>query len=196
MPGKLTIHMKVEGKPSTLSITPSDELIVVVDRKDRYYLDFYNCVDINLTRRIPLSTEIQDVLHAVQSSTGNIIISYSTQSFPDVYQISKLSTDDTNFIRHFELRMVERSDMMHWEPEHIFLDGDGSLFVVDNRRDRVYLLNAQLTECQNLATRYQHRLRGPHRLCYIRDIQQLIIGQVGEGNAPGLVCVLNLNKNN
>ena len=176
----------------SLSITSSDELIVDVQREDRYYLDIFNCLDVTRTRSIPLPTEVKNVQHAVQSSNGNIIILHSIENFPDVYQISELSIDGKNFIRTFDPRSVQSMHIKNWELRHLSFDDDGQLFVVDFRYDRVYLLSAQLTDPQILLKMYQHHLVGPQRLCYVREKQQLIVGQTGWAGEPGRVCVFSV----
>ena len=82
MPGGDISRWAIHGLPSRISITPSDEVIVVVDRGHRYCLYLYSCSNVKQTRSIPLSTEIKEVFHAVQSINEKIIISYSTEDFP------------------------------------------------------------------------------------------------------------------
>ena len=192
MPGGGISRWEMDGTPGRLSITSSDESIVVVRRKDRYYLDIFSCLDVTRTQSIPLPTEVKVVRHAVQSSNGNIIIIHSTENFPDVYQISELSIDGRNFIRTFDPRSVQSMNIKNWDPHHLSFDDDGHLFVVDFRHDRVYLLSSQLTDPQILLKRIQHQLRGSHRLCYVREKQQLIVGQAGAVGEPGRVCVFNV----
>ena len=192
MPGGGISRWEMDGTPGNLSITSSDELIVDVQREDRYYLDIFSCLDVTRTQSIPLSTEVKDVRHAVQSSNGNIIILHSTENLPDVYQISELSIDGRNFIRTFDPRSVQSMNIKNWDPYHLSFDDDGRLFVADHRHERVYLLSSQLTNPQILLKMYQHQLRGPQRLCYVREKQQLIVGQTGETGQPGRVCLFNV----
>ena len=172
---------KLEGTPSTLSITLSDELIVVVHREGRWYLDMFSCVDGNRSQSIPLSTEINQVLHAVQSSDGNTFISLSTAEFPDVFQIQELSIDKRN-ARSF--------GNMKWKPVHISVDKDGGLLGVDGRQ--VHLLNSSFTGSEILMKSYQHNLTGPERLCYIREKHLLIVGQKGFPTESGFVSVFSM----
>ena len=192
MPGGGISRWKMDGTPGSLSITSSDELIVVVRREDRYYLDIFSCSDVTRTQSIPLSTEVHTALHAVQSSSGNIIISHSTENSPSVYQISELSIDGMNFIRTFDPRSVRSMNIKNWKPNHLSLDDDGQLFVADYHNHRVYLLSSQLSNPQILLKTFKHQLRLPQRLCYVREKQQLIVGLVGRIGEPGLVHVFNV----
>ena len=179
MPGGGISRWEMDGTPGSLSITSSNELIVDVRRDDRYYLDIFSCSDVTRTQSIPLTTDVKNVRHAVQSSDGNIIILHSTENFPDVYQISELSIVGRNFIRTFDPRSVQSMNIKNWDPSHLSFDDDGHLFVVDRRHYRLYLLSSQLTDPQILLKPYQHQLDGLHRLCYVREKQQLIVGQTG-----------------
>ena len=194
MPGGGMSRWEMDGTPGNLSITSSDELIVVVQREDRYYLHIFSCLDVTRTQSIPLPTDIKDVRHAVQSSNGNIIISHSTENFPDVYQISELSIDGRNFIRTFDPRSVQSMNIKNWKPSHLSFDDDKRLFVAVYRHSRVYLLSSQLTDPQILLKLYQHQLCGPQKLCYVREKQQLIVGQTGSTGEPGRVCVFNVRS--
>ena len=111
-----------------------------------YIWDIFSCSDVTRTQSIPLSTEVKDVRHAVQSSNGNIIIIHSTENFPDVFQISELSIDGRNFIRTFDPRSVQSMNIKNWDPRHLSFDDDGRSFVADYRHDRVYMLSSQLTD--------------------------------------------------
>ena len=194
MPGREINPCKIEGMPSTLSITSTDKLIVVVERDDRHHLDFHNCSpDVKRIQSITLSTQIKEVLHAIQPSSRNTVISYSVKNFPGVYQISELSTDGKNFLRTFDPRSVRSINMSTWKPDHMTFDPeDGQLFIADYRHFRVYLLSSQLTDPRMLLKRFQHQLDGPSRLCYVQDKQQLIVGQKGFVREPGYVSVFSL----
>ena len=187
---------EMDGTPGSLSITSSDELIVDVQREDRYYLDIFSCLDVTRTQSIPLPTEVKNVRHAVQSSNGNIIILHSTENFPDVYQISELSIDGRNFIRTFDPRSVQSMNFKNWDPRHLSFDDDGHLFVADYRHERVYLLSSQLTDPQILLKTFQHQLLGLQRLVYVREKQQLIVGQAGSIGKPGRVFCVQCSFNN
>ena len=189
IPGGGISQWVMEGAPGKLSITSWDELMVDVLREDRYYLDIFSCLDVTRTQSIFLPTEVKDVQHAVKSSNGNIIISHSTKKIPGMYQISELSIDGLNFIRTFDPRSM---NIKNWVPSHLSFDSDGHLFVANWCHRRVYLMSSQLTDPQILLRTAQHRLRGPQRLCYVREKQQLIMGQLGSIGEPGFVSVVSV----
>ena len=97
-----------------------------------------------------------------------------------------------NFIRTFDPLSGQSMNIKNWKPSHLSFDDDGRLFVADFYHNRVYLLSSQLTDPQILLRRYQHQLLGPQRLCYVREKQQLIVGQTGLIGKPGRVCVFNV----
>ena len=190
MPGGGISRHGMDGNPGRLSTTSADELIVVLQLDGQHYsLDIFDCLNVNRTQSIPLSTKIHQVLHAVQSSNGNIILSHSTKNSPDVYQISEMSIDGRNFIRTFDPRSVQSISIRNWKPGHLAFHDDDYLFVVDWERSGVYLLSPRLTDLEIMLKHYQYRLNGPHRLCYVREKQQLIVGQTGMIGEPGLVSV-------
>ena len=83
-------------------------------------------------------------------------------------------------------------NIKNWDPKHLSFDDDGRLFVAEHRHARVYLLSSQLTDPRILLKQFQHQLVGPQRLCYVREKQQLIVGQIGWIDKPGLVSVFNV----
>jgi hypothetical protein len=192
MPGGGISRWAIEGKPFTLSITSYDALVVVVQRGDRYVLDIFDCLEVRLTQSILMSEEIREVLHAVQSSIGNIIISCSTKHIPDVYQISELSTDGSNVIRNFSPGSFGLPNIDNWKPGYISIGVDGHLIVSDWRHDRVYLLSSHFTDLQIFVYENQQLLYGSRRLCYVPEKQQLIVGQTGPIGGPGLVSLFNV----
>ena len=167
---------EMEGRPETLSITPSDELLVVVDREDHHALIIFRCLDVNRSQSIPLPTDVKYIAHAVQSSNGNIFMAYSNKKFPNVFLISELSSDGKNFIRTFDPRSVRSLNMNSWQPDHMSFDGNGNLFVVDFYRNKIHLLNSELSDLQNLLKTFQSISFGQCRLCYVQKRQQLIVG--------------------
>ena len=194
MPGGAISRHEMDGMPSTLYITSSDELIVVGVREDHWYLDIFSCSDVNRKQTIPMSSEIKEVLHAVRSSNGNTVMSFSTKEFPDVYQIGEVSVDGKTFIRTLDPRSLKSGNIEVWIPDHLIPFGtDGCLLVADFRHQQVHLLNSQLTDLQVLLKTYQHQLNKPHRLCFVTGTQHLIVGQAGVSLRPGQVSVFKFN---
>ena len=208
---KTVSRWEMDGRPETLSITPSDELLVVVDREDHHDLIIFRCLDVNRAQSIPLPSDVKKIAHAVQSTDMTIFISYSTKDFPDVFQISELSRDRLRFVRSFSPQLVRlinaatiirsfnpRSvgwmNMTNWRPSHLAFDEEGNLFVADYIRHRVYWLNSQLTDLRVILNTYKHNLYAPHRLCYFktRKRHQLIVGQEGLTGTYDNVFVFNL----
>ena len=153
------------GWPWELSVNSSDELIVLVLRDPRYYIDMHRCVDFERIKSIQVVGDVPKVLHhVVQSSNGNFIILHGSRDIPPVYRISEVSIDGTKTIRS-----TESSELQDWWPQHLSIDEDDNIFVADQKNDVVILFNPRLDEHRNLLSREEHRISGPKTLCYVRD---------------------------
>ena len=192
MPGREISRWEVDGTPWRMSISSSDVLVVCVDRDDRHYLNLYRSSDVMLIELIPLPTEIEWLIHAVQLSNGNFIISHSTHADPDGFLISELSVDGRKFIRSFDPRSFASIGLDDWRPAYLSIDEDGNIFIADYNNDRVVLLHSRWTDVQILLNRDQHSIESPWSLCYIREKQQLIVGQLRSGGSADDVRVFNL----
>ena len=191
MPGREISRWEVDGIPYSMLISSSDVLVVVGVRDRRGYLNLYRSSDVMLIESIPLPTEMKVLCHAVQLSNGNFIISHSMDD-PDVFLISELSVDGRKFIRSFDPRSFASIGLGDWAPYYLSIDEDGNIFIADNNNDRVVLLHSRWTDVQILLNRDQHSIESPGRLCYIREKQQLIVGQRSSGGSTDDVLVFNL----
>ena len=183
MPSKEISRWKIDGRPYGLSINSSDELIVVVYRDYRHYIDVYRCEDGGRIKEIDVDGVVygvlpvlHDPLYVVQSSNGNFIIRHRSRDEPRVYLISEVSIDGRKIIRTFDPRSVESKEWKDWSPRHLSIDEDDNIFVADRDNNRVVLLNPRLDEHQIIVNRDQHQIDGPLRLCYVREKQMLIVG--------------------
>ena len=184
MPSKKISRWKISGEPCGLSINSSDELIVVVGRDGRYYIDVYRCEDGGRIKVVDVdwlygALRIRSIQlrtpHVVQSSNGNFIIYHWSRGDDRVDLISEVSIDGTMIIRTFDPRSIGSNELKNWSPRHLSIDEDDNIFVADWSNDRVVLLNPRLDEHQILVNRDQHQIDGPRRLCYVREKQMLIV---------------------
>ena len=176
MPGRKISRWEVALMPCTMSTSSSDMLIVCVfDR--HYYLTLYRPSDVMFIEQISLPPEVKGLTCAVQMLNGNFVISYSMKNDSDSYIISELSADGKNFIRSFDQPSTGSNQLNYWTPIQLSIDEDENIFVADLENDRVVLLNSRLTGVQILLKRDQHSIKEPVRLCYVREKQQLIVGQ-------------------
>ena len=195
MPGREISRWKVDGTPFRMSISSSDVLVVHVVRDGRIhrdYLNLYRSSDVMLIESIPLPSEMKKLYHAVQLSNGNFIISHSTNDDWRVFLISELSVDGRKFIRSFDPRSFASIGLDGWKPVHLSIDEDGNIFIADYSNDLVVLLHSRWTDVQILLNRDQHSIESPTRLCYIREKQQLIVGQQRSGGSTDDVRVFNI----
>ena len=77
-------------------------------------------------------------------------------------------------------------------PYYLSIDEDGNIFIADYNNDRVVLLHSRWTDVQILLNRDQHSIQSPLELCYIREKQQLIVGQQRSGGSTDVSCVQSL----
>ena len=179
MPSKEISRWQMDGRPEGLSINSSDELIVVVQRDLRSYIDVYRCLDSERIKSIdvgdPHEPRVRVSLNAVQSSNGNFIIVHWSTDNSLVLLISEMSIDGTKIIRSFDPRSIESNELEGWFPRHLSIDEDDNIFVADLNYNRIVLLNPRLEEHQILVNRDQ--VDGPRKLCYVREKQMLIAGQ-------------------
>ena len=192
IPGREISRWEVDGRPYNMSISSSDVLVVDVNRDGRIRLNLYcnRLSDVMLIESIPLPTEMDTLNHAVQLSNGNFIISHSMDDDPDVFLISELSVDGRKFIRSFDPRSFASIGLDGWVPYHSSIDEDGNIFIADPKN--VVLLHSRWTDVQILLNRDQHSIESPRRLCYIREKQQLIVGQRRSGGSTDDVRGFNL----
>ena len=168
LPDLETSSCSVVGCPRGLSITSTDELVVVNEKLNGSYLDIYRSSDMRWLQSVPLPPEFCRVCHAVQLSDGNFVVSHSNRDSPDVFLITKLSIG--NFVvkkKTFDLRSIRTVQLNDWYPVHLAVDKDDELFVADSSYSRrVVLLNPRLAGLQILLNKHQHRINRPTCLCY------------------------------
>ena len=194
MPNREISRWKIDGWPWGLSINSSDELIVVVYRDGGYYIDMHRSKDGERIEKIDVGGLYAGCSYgslpplAVQSSNGNFIILHRSRDDPPVSLISEVSIDGTKIIRTFDPRSIESIESKDWRPRYLSMDEDDNIFVADYYKNRIVLLNPRLDKYRILVNRDQHQIDGPHKLCYVRDKQMLIVGD-GQPSAVSLFTV-------
>ena len=78
-----------------------------------------------------------------------------------------------------------------WLPRHLAIDEDGKIFVADVNNQRLFLFNSELGNIRIIMDEGVHKIDKPTRLCYIREKQQLIVGQWSmlDSNSPTVTSV-------
>ena len=115
MPDRIIRRYEIDGLPWKLSITPSDDLLVLAERRDRYYLDIYRSSDVTQLQSILMPTEIKEMYHAVQTTNGNFFIAcydlklslYWVYNTGYGFAIQELSKDGTQFLGPFDLQSID-----------------------------------------------------------------------------------------
>ena len=203
MPGReisQIVWVSETGWPQKMSTTPSQDLLVVCRRADRYNLAICRPWEGAVDRPIALPTKIIYVWHAVQTWNGNFVISHLNRTIldgPPVRLISELSVEDGNgnIIRTFDPTLEDSIDLTRWRPYHLAIDHTSDrLFITDSSgRCRVLALDSDLTQIRILLDRDAHQLHQPERLCFIPNKKQLYVGQTDwtRSSCPSSVVIYN-----
>ena len=100
LPNNVLKHIEVRFCPSHMSITPGDELLVVVEDERKCwppihasYISIFRSSDFSLTKSIPVPHTVEYITCAAQLPNKNIVISYDTYQNMDECFISILSAD-------------------------------------------------------------------------------------------------------
>ena len=148
MPDRIIRQCRIDGYPVGLSITPSDDLLVLVERRDRYHLDIYRSSDVSRLQSILMPRDIQEIYHAVQIANGNFVIACYYPNFADRLVASELSNDGIQFIRKFGPKSIPLNT---WKQCHIVIGEDGKFFIAGYSTDghRVFQLEYSIESDRN-----------------------------------------------
>ena len=167
------------------SITPSDEVLVVVKRgkSESCYIDIYAYIptksQFNLTKKksILLSSDATCVSNVVQSSTGNYIFSCIENSD---YLITELSANGKKIIhtvKPSDLSVLNRiyffNDGKYLELMHLrlLINEHDEIFITDRLGGKILLLDPHWTEFCTLISQIDQSCR----LQYSQEEQQLTV---------------------
>ena len=191
IPDRKIIRCDIDGRPWGLSITPSNELLVTSHSDNSNILNSYKLLEVEWLKTIHMPTEINGVLHAVQTSNGNFIITCDNTNFLDMVVISELSMDGTHINRTFDPRSINSILLKTWGPVHLAIDEDENIFVADSSEDghRVFQLNSRLNRIEMELNHDRHQIDRSFRLCYVQEKHILIVGQKSLSTGDGSICV-------
>ena len=189
---KKTGRIEVHGKPSRMSTTTSDELLVIVRGDTTAFLEIFKSSDGSHLKLVNFSDEIQVspkiTIMAVKTPKGCFSILHKTpmsdNSGSHRYFINETGYDG-EVTKTFDLTAnvpLSKQDILG---SHMAEDGYGRVFVADSNNSRVLILNSSLTQCKTLVS-----VADPYRLCYVKDKQLLIVGQW----SPACLSIIRLNK--
>jgi len=158
------IQRWLKKSPSdTLSVTSSR--LLVTSLSGRQLIQF-NAAGGDELRRVGLP-DYMEPRHAVESPTGTFIVGHRNTRL-NQWQVSEVSTEG-QVLRQF-------GDSSLDEPQHIAVDRQGNIFVADWSNRRILLLDAQLALRRVITDARQLNDRKPHRLCYMEQSGQLLVG--------------------
>ena len=150
IPDRKTIRCGIDGRPWSLSITPSNDLLVTSGEDYPQFLNSYKLPEVEWLKTIHKPTGIFRVWHAVQTTNGNFIFTGSNTNFPGRFVISELSMDGTHVNRTFDLQSIDSILLKTWVPVHLAIDEDENIFVADVSENghRVFQLNSRLNRIE------------------------------------------------
>ena len=154
-------------RPFTLSVTSSR--LLVTSHLYRRQLRQFDAAGGGELRRVDLPDYMKP-LHAVESPTATFIVGHSNTQLGRC-RVSEVSTEGQ------VLRQFSSSSLS--EPEHIAVDRQGNIFVLDSDagyQGRILLLDAQLSLRRVIFDTRQLNYRLPQCLCYTEQSGQLLVG--------------------
>lgn len=207
---KLIKSLTTDYQTDTMSVSSDGRLLMI--KHPSSTLMIYGS-DAELIQAIQLPRDFKTPSHAVETSTGNFIISHRWEegdyeettdereqfvgkdigsSGRRMYAVSELSRDGQTVIRRFipsnEAQQLNR-------PEYLSLDSEDRVFVADLGNDRVVLLDSDLKWDRIIYSSAEEseemRIPQPGRLCYDKDMKQLIVAEYFGSK----VNVYNLSRN-
>ena len=189
IPDRMIRRHKIDGQPRKLSITPSDDLLVMVIRLNRFYLNIYRSSDVKQLQSILMPTEIRIMHHAVQTTNGNFVIACDDPNFPERFLVRELSKDGMQFVQTFDLQSIDSIPLKTWKPFHIAIGEDDNIFFADSfdGGHRVIQLNSRLHRIELELN--HHQIDQPKCLCYVPEKHMLIVGQLSSLTGAEPICV-------
>lgn len=166
------------SEPFTLSMSTEGYVLILKGNIISWHLEIYGS-DAVLQRRIQLPNEIREPQHAIQTPTGDFIISHSMILPPSkIWVISKVSSDGQVLSKYIPLNVSEECRA----PCHLAYDPvNNRMFVLDICGHKVTLLDADFRWRQILLSMDTHDIYIPTRVSYNPQKSQLIVGLWGNG---------------
>ena len=124
-----------------------------------------------LIRQIELPRDVVSLRHAVQLSSGEVIVCHGRNTDP-VHGVCLLGTDG-QVVKSYGGPRGSGSEQMN-EPFHMAVDGNGFVFVADYDNHRVLLLSRALTYVREVVSREQLKWK-PLRLFLDDDRRRLYV---------------------
>ena len=126
---------------------------------------------------VQLPSDIENPLHAVETSSGHFIILHSLEEVDDetadsnkkekkrIFTVSKLTRDGRLVVRRF-IPQNKTQELTY--PSYLALDSDNRIFLLDQGNVQIILLDSDLSWIQVLcSTKDEDKgISMPHRLCF------------------------------
>lgn len=157
------------ANPYTLSVS-ADGNLVMVRWGNPSSVEIYG-TDALLLYMITLGPDVTLPYHAVQMSTGNIVLSHGGKD-NRTHRVLELSLEG-EVLRSFPAHNQLDSKLNC--PLHLALDGENRVFVADYYNGIVILLRHQLELDRLLVVETKDGVRRPSRLCYLADQKMLFL---------------------
>ena len=186
----------IQPRSLSTSFTPKETFgyllaLVELQRESRHYLYIFKTTDCSEIRHSLFDISIEPK-HAVQSSLGKIIVSYiDISNYHRKSYIGELFHDersgDVKISRRFDLDSMDAIEKRQWYTNHLAIDDNDNIFILDTWFQRVLFLNAKWSKCEIILTHKSNKndsnqfrlncLDLPVKLYYNPEQQQLIVTQ-------------------
>ena len=173
------VQLDVEGKPKRLSMTSNGNLLVIVEFNSCYFFNIYSSKweNFELLKQTPLSHPMANPTNLMENSEWSFIHMYKLNNKEDgtySYVIKISNSADHKKCQEIKLPFLE--DAM-FEPESIAVSEDNKIFIADYVGNRVFLFDPS-TRNHRIISKQEHKIIDPNRLIYVKEKQQLIVGQL------------------
>lgn len=168
------------GYPHTLSVTSPEDQVLLLMYESPSRLEIYG-PDAKQVRCINLPDEIEYPKHAVGTSGGNYVISGKVKG-SEAWGVFEMNVDGK--ILH---RLTQANHLT--ESYHLAIDSADRLIVADCWNNRLAIIDAKLSRCEELLPKNSKGLKWPWRLHYVASDNQVLVlehdGKVGRGVPDG-----------
>ena len=184
--------LTIDYAPHTLSVSSSGHLLLVTAWSS--VLNIYGS-EAELLQSIQLPRDIEDSIHAVETSMGNFIILHQCMETGEretgpngrikewTWAVSELTRDGQMVVSRF---LPSNETQKLENPRYLTLDSDDQVYVTDTGNDRVILLDSDLKWNRSLCSSMEEHeeeeeeeetvIRRPLRSYYDEREKQLIVG--------------------